>query len=791
MSEPNQPIDSSIHDEDTSNSSNTMSNNNNNQGLSMRPAQQNPFQFDLSFLPKLDQLLPENPLFFMQQQHQQQQQQLQDQAMKDVNNVSSIAESSTGAHPSHALMPSFDQAASNGSEANQSIWSGFNNFFSNVAHNPFPQSIPNLAKNVSEYFSNYQIFSSVNHQSGTNPQDPSQIQGSVPGIKYESLVDGSFKPPGMNSSGMQIRVLGVPQTGAKSRVETQIKICIQLVTDDGDKAQQWSHLKLPEHMVAKDKLKKQQQITVNTDNNGSITSVNGLENTTLPVKADKMLFLSARVICASDPSRKVVTCLGCIQRERKRSQRRKENKVKTETDDGEKRLEDEQSLALEEQKILLFNCSEIVDFSSGDTILPTRITCYCRHHNERLGFCIYFEMQDHTGKPVATGMSPPIMITDDHKSSKIKAGRKRPRTDLDKPISAQAILSAGSFPFASNTPPPHPSNNGNTVSPTSSSSNTSPSSNTQSFLPFNTFTDTQFNNANHSIPHHHNPKMAVTSSSPNGTSLINHYQQIKSEPSHMQLDQNLLNTMATAVTPTSNNSNSTENSKHHHATTPTSQGKVAMVERPQMQRMIPSEGPMDGGIEVTILGSGFRPGLTCMFGDIAATNTHYWSPNTLVCILPPAIEPGAVVVSFKEYPVVPDSQDLTLFTYCNENDRALMELALQVVGLKMTGKVEDARDIAMRIVEGNGNHGVVNSTNSSSSRQRQQPDQQQQQISSVESPLSSLLSTQQQQLSATLRSLPSVDVFKQLLDDRSPSQNKLCFDWPLLQMLESPGPWSE
>lgn len=405
-------------------------------------------------------------------------------------------------------------------------------------------------------------------------------------------------------------------------------------------------------------------------------------------------------------------------------------------------------------------------------------------------------MQDHTGKPVATGMSPPIMITDDHKSSKIKAGRKRPRTDLDKPISTQAILSAGSFPFTNNAPPPS-GNGANTVSPSISSSNTSPSSNTQPFLPFNTFTDTPFNSVNHSIsPHHHTSKMVnanvpSSSSSPNGTSLINHYRQIKSEPSHMQLDQNLLNSMA----PTSNTSNS-ENSKHHHTTTSTSQGKAVMVERPQMQRMIPSEGPMEGGIEVTILGAGFRPGLTCMFGDIAATNTHYWSPNTLVCILPPAIEPGAVVVSFKEFPVVPDSQDLTLFTYCNENDRALMELALQVVGLKMTGKVEDARDIAMRIVEGNGNHGgVVNSSNSNSSNRQRHPSgqeqqQQQQQTSLVEllsSSSPSLVSTQQQ-LSTTLRSLPTMDTIKQLLDDRSTSQSKLCFDWPLMQMLDSPGP---
>lgn len=173
---------------------------------------------------------------------------------------------------------------------------------------------------------------------------------------------------------LQIRVLGVPQTGAKSRVETQIKLCIQLVTDKGDKAQWWSHLKLPENMVTKDKLKK--------SNNSSSANDNGL-----PVNPEKALYLQARVLCASDPSKKVVACLGCIQRERKRSQRRKESKLQRNNDETEdEKTEDEQSLAFDEERVLLFNCSEVVDFSAGDTILPTRITCYCRHHNERLGF---------------------------------------------------------------------------------------------------------------------------------------------------------------------------------------------------------------------------------------------------------------------------------------------------------------------------------------------------------------------------------------------------------------------
>lgn len=161
------------------------------------------------------------------------------------------------------------------------------------------------------------------------------------------------------------------------------------------------------------------------------------------------------------------------------------------------------------------------------------------------------------------------------------------------------------------------------------------------------------------------------------------------------LQQQMASMNADLLGPIPSNAQSVE----RNPSTSTSPVPPAAVERPQLQRLIPSEGPTFGGIEVTMLGTNFRPGLTVMFGEVAASTTHYWSPNTLVCILPPATEPGAVVVCFKEYPVM-DSQDVVLFTYYNENDRALMELALQVVGLKMTGRVEDAREIAMRIVQG-------------------------------------------------------------------------------------------
>src|ERR1700722_8604771 len=69
--------------------------------------------------------------------------------------------------------------------------------------------------------------------------------------------------------------------------------------------------------------------------------------------------------------------------------------------------------------IIQFNCAEVQEFSSGSVVLPLRITCYCRHHREKVGFYIHLTMTDHTGRVVATGTTGPIMITDDHKSTGI------------------------------------------------------------------------------------------------------------------------------------------------------------------------------------------------------------------------------------------------------------------------------------------------------------------------------------------------------------------------------------
>lgn len=128
---------------------------------------------------------------------------------------------------------------------------------------------------------------------------------------------------------------------------------------------------------------------------------------------------------------------------------------------------------------------------------------------------------------------------------------------------------------------------------------------------------------------------------------------------------------------------------------------------PTIHKLIPNEGPKAGGIEVTCLGSGFFQGLDVMFGDCKATTTTYWGETSLVCLLPPSAFPGTVPVTFKHqhqqqqmqpYPTPPIPKQQAFFKYVDDDEQQIIRTALSVLGHKMTGKMEDVRDLARRIV---------------------------------------------------------------------------------------------
>ena len=141
---------------------------------------------------------------------------------------------------------------------------------------------------------------------------------------------------------------------------------------------------------------------------------------------------------------------------------------------------------------------------------------------------------------------------------------------------------------------------------------------------------------------------------------------------------------------------------------------------PTIHKLIPNEGPRTGGIEVTCLGSGFCQGLEVMFGDSQATTTTYWGDASLVCLLPPAAQAGSVPVTFRhqrvqqmhmqQYPtgLVPKQQ--IQFKYLDDDEQQLLKLALNIVGHKMTGRMEDAGDVARRIVSSGPNTWVASPT---------------------------------------------------------------------------------
>jgi hypothetical protein len=261
---------------------------------------------------------------------------------------------------------------------------------------------------------------------------------------------------------LDIRVLGIPVTGAKSRVETQIKLCLQLVRNGAppplpgttstpftDRITCYRRLLVPDILIANEKWK-------------ALGSKG-------PIKQGPDLYLGAEVVCASRPEAgRALVCHGCVARETKRFLRKKSGSLNLISHQNETvAVEDdfsestipltngnalENDIAMSERKMVLVNTPSTLDMSTGSIVLPIRIPCYSRHHKEKLGFIIRFWMQDELGRIVARGESPPVLITDNHKSanknrhpanlihSSSSGGTKRRRGSLDAGLTSSGKL---------------------------------------------------------------------------------------------------------------------------------------------------------------------------------------------------------------------------------------------------------------------------------------------------------------------------------------------------------------
>jgi len=129
---------------------------------------------------------------------------------------------------------------------------------------------------------------------------------------------------------------------------------------------------------------------------------------------------------------------------------------------------------------------------------------------------------------------------------------------------------------------------------------------------------------------------------------------------------------------------------------------VSQRPQPTIQKVLPSEGPKSGGIEITILGSNFDRTHEVCFGDKKAITTTLWASNTLVCLLPPSTVGGRVAVTIAQQhqtgyssPSVPTA----LFTYIDDTDNKLFETCVRLLVEKEMGAGVDHRTYAARVVQ--------------------------------------------------------------------------------------------
>ncbi|SCV02370.1 LANO_0F17282g1_1 [Lachancea nothofagi CBS 11611] len=502
----------------------------------------------------------------------------------------------------------------------------------------------------------------------------------------------------------KLEISGMPST---SRVETQIKLELAISPPPREYI-----FHLPTDCITKQKWYLEDDIS------------------TYPNQMQKeMLYLESFLICASN-GKPTYVCSRCVKREQRRASRRKSG------------LCDNMLWCNNEnRRAVVFNSRQVFsikDHNCNDQSksfdLSTRIVCYCRHHKEPEGFKIMFILRNFNQDVLAKSVTGPIMIMDKKSNKETSANVSRQDSVIDLNNTTDGSRSERSeVPHVTSTSDLSGMENYDSrdelvnlaikgeqmLSPTSMGGDSSEAHATDANA-----ADSQSRSA--------------AQSSSSRTDKTSGYKRKRISEDYRHRPNFSIHDFVKPL-PVSNfgNSLSTSSSSQsipqlQHAANPTASLMTATnsmlreisdlndashVPRPFIHRVIPAQGPVKGGIEITLLGSNFKPGMIVKFGENRALSTQCWSESTLVTYLPPSSKAGEVLVTVFEKEdqhtelLGTMSSSKAIFTYVDDTDRQLIELALQIVGLKMNGKLEDARNIAKRIV-GHDSGSSSNSPNS-------------------------------------------------------------------------------
>ena len=264
---------------------------------------------------------------------------------------------------------------------------------------------------------------------------------------------------------------GDPQVITKQRVETAIRVIIDLLR----------HIPpttltppLPDHLVPL-VLRDQRGNPVSTlERISTFRSIRLQAGTTTkasskkqlqagPTPNEQLLFLETAVYMSDEGGKRVYACKRCRMREAKRRQSKDASRKKPQSSEDAPIVKDvkpditsrppsatyitgsnpeqydphKQGQEVEEppwnpsvpdwrHEIVLFNSAPEVPMKDGScSWLPFRVVCYGKCHGEKHGFRVKFTLRTYTGAVIATSITSPIRITDDHKTD----AKTKPRID--------------------------------------------------------------------------------------------------------------------------------------------------------------------------------------------------------------------------------------------------------------------------------------------------------------------------------------------------------------------------
>ncbi|CAO3593429.1 unnamed protein product [Absidia cylindrospora] len=438
-------------------------------------------------------------------------------------------------------------------------------------------------------------------------------------------------------------------------------------------------------------------------------------------------------------------CQRCVWREWKRADRKKAGRRLGTT------VYDETLMERERHRILLFNSDPLLVFHSGECVLPTRITCYSRHHDERQGFRIKFTMHDHGDNLVGTGTSPPIMITDDHKNLS-KLGDKRRRRRKQKPAVSpvnESLPTPEEETLATFDQDPPLLQQPLAKIKQESSLQQVPAD----FLFDAMGLDNNTKESSLSLDHtgYLDPCLFFPTTPPTMQDIQLYLPSLLSSPSSPTESGSPGSSSPTSPLTMASTLTSPPLYQHQHQQQqqllqqhesemmhaflpPLSTLPPPMMLGPKIERMIPDQATTEGGAEITLLGSNFYEGLTCYFGDKPAL-TAYWSPTTLVCTVPSSLHAGPVHVSLDPPSSSASGSPPQLFTYTPSyaspteasaittttttkpsllsfmsstlpgdlssgwDEQSVQTLTWQVLNLNMAQNIHDARQIALKLIQ--------------------------------------------------------------------------------------------